>query len=80
MKERRRGGGGGREGGKGGWVPTNHAGCPVPYLIVLGLGQLYQQLGYLVLHVHLAEDGRSIVSDGHITIRAHHHLVHTWST
>lgn len=36
------------------------------HLLVLKVGQLDQNLGRRVLHVQLLEDGRPIVSDGHI--------------
>ncbi|OQC69153.1 MAG: hypothetical protein BWX50_01051 [Euryarchaeota archaeon ADurb.Bin009] len=49
-------------------------------LVVLGLGDLDDQLGTGVLHGHLVQDGCPVVRDHHITAGADQHLVHSPGT
>mmetsp|Transcript_6616 Transcript_6616/g.16680 ORF Transcript_6616/g.16680 Transcript_6616/m.16680 type:complete len:391 (+) Transcript_6616:475-1647(+) len=54
----------------------HHAGGAIADLCVLALAQLHQQLGHLVLHLHVVQDGGAIVADGHLAVGTHQHLVH----
>mmetsp|Transcript_27203 Transcript_27203/g.92600 ORF Transcript_27203/g.92600 Transcript_27203/m.92600 type:complete len:580 (+) Transcript_27203:51-1790(+) len=45
-------------------------------LVVLGLRQLDQEPGHLVLDGHLVQDRRAVVRDRDVAVGAHHHLVH----
>mmetsp|Transcript_29972 Transcript_29972/g.45143 ORF Transcript_29972/g.45143 Transcript_29972/m.45143 type:complete len:255 (+) Transcript_29972:1049-1813(+) len=58
----------------------NDASGAIANLVVLRLGQLHQELGDVMGHVHLFQDSGSIVRDQDIPIRSDNHLVHAlWS-
>jgi hypothetical protein len=54
---------------------TDDTSSPIPNLIILALTDLYQQLGDLVLDLHLTEDRRSVVGHGDIAIGGDEDLV-----
>ncbi len=56
---------------------TNNSSGSITNLIILRLGQLHHKLGNLVIHIHHAENGGSIVGDSHLSIPVNHHLVKT---
>jgi hypothetical protein len=59
---------------------TDDTSSPITNLIVLTLTDLYQQLGDLVLDLHLAEDRRSVVGHGDIAVGRDEDLVQSsWS-
>ena len=59
---------------------TDHSSSSVSHFIILALGQLHQEFGYLVLDVHLAQNGRPVVGYCHLPIGANKHLVHAIGT
>jgi hypothetical protein len=50
------------------WGRTNDTGRAVSNLIVLRLADLHEQLGNLVLNLHLLQNRRAIVSDGDVAV------------
>jgi hypothetical protein len=54
---------------------TDNTSSPIPNLIILTLTDLYQQLGDLVLDLHLSEDRRSVVGHGDIAVGGDEDLV-----
>jgi hypothetical protein len=59
---------------------TDNTSSPIPNLIVLTLTDLYQQLGDLMLDLHLTEDRRSVVGHGDIAVGGDEDLVQSsWS-
>jgi hypothetical protein len=50
------------------WGRTNDTGRAVSNLIVLRLADLHEQLGNLVLNLHLLQNRRAIVRDGDVAV------------
>lgn len=61
-------------------VRTNYTGSAIPDLIILALGQLYEQLGDLVLDLHLAEDSRTIIRNSDLAIRGDEDFIQPYGT
>lgn len=59
---------------------TNNTCCTVSNLIILTLRHLHQKLCNLVFHLHLSQDGRTVVGDGYLSIRGNENLVQTTRT
>lgn len=57
---------------------TNDAGRAVSNLVVLRLADLHEQLGNLVLDLHLLQDRRAVVGDGDVAVGRDEDLVETW--
>mmetsp|Transcript_27580 Transcript_27580/g.60247 ORF Transcript_27580/g.60247 Transcript_27580/m.60247 type:complete len:315 (-) Transcript_27580:172-1116(-) len=55
---------------------NHHPGGAVPYLVILATRQLHKKLGDLIFHIHLLQNGRSIVCDANVAVPALQHLVH----
>lgn len=56
---------------------TNNSSGSITNLIILGFWQLHHQFGNLVVHIHHAKDGSSIIGDSNLAILVDHHLVKT---
>lgn len=56
---------------------TNHTRRSIPNLVILTLTQLDEELGNLVLDLHLRHDGRAVVSDGDVAVGGDEDLVET---
>lgn len=54
---------------------TDNTRGAVADLVVLRLGHLDEQLGDLVLDLHLGEDGRAVVGDGDVAVGGDEDLV-----
>ena len=56
---------------------TDDACSAVANLVVLALGELYEEFCDLMLDLHLAEDGRAIVCDGDVAVWGDEDFVET---
>jgi len=56
---------------------TNDAGGAVTNLVILALGELYEEFCNLMLDLHLTEDGRAVVCDGDVSVWGDEDFVET---
>lgn len=54
---------------------TNHSCGSISNFIILGFGQFNHELGNLMINIHHAENGGTVVCYGDIAVLIYHHLV-----
>jgi hypothetical protein len=57
--------------------PTNDASSTISNLIILTLAKLYEELGNLMLDLHLAKDSSTVICDCDIAVRRDEDFVKT---
>lgn len=56
-------------------IHTYYACGTVADFVILRFAQLYHQLRYFVVHIHLLKNGRAVVGDGDVAVAGDEHLV-----